>query len=528
MVQDQQVIRAVSRILQRSERQIDREKIVRTFVDIGILPQLNNQNNQILYGRRGTGKTHVLKVLQSQLDEEEKTETVYIDSRTLGSTAQFSDPSVPIRKRCLALFRDILGPIYNALLEYIVENPTDDAEKALEAADRLQSSIIEPVKLYKEDSVKTTESKSESNDTSAGISFSGPSPSSAGLTANYMSADQSSREVQKTYRVESEDKVVFPSVHSFLSESLSLADVNLYILLDEWSSIPQEIQPYLAEFLKRSVLPVRRAILKIATLEYRSRFSEPGHDTILGFELGADVATAPDLDDYYVYDRNPEQITNIFADIVYRHLTVDLPDGYLRENYAVSSGGDLTSRMFTQRKTFKELARAAEGVARDLINIFNNAFFNSHKRGRSTMDQKSVIEASRQWFEQDKAQDLDEKMQDVLRRIVDEVIGNKNARSFLLPQRLKEHPMVQKLFDVRVIHHMQRGYADKDNPGVRYDIYSLDYGTYVDLIGTSKEPQIELFNEDRNLEGEHGDIVVPFDDKRSIRRIILDDDVLNQ
>jgi hypothetical protein len=32
----------------------------------------------------------------------------------------------------------------------------------------------------------------------------------------------------------------------------------------------------------------------------------------------------------------------------------------------------------------------------------------------------------------------------------------------------------------------------KDNPGVRYNIYSIDYGTYVDLIGTSKEPQLEL------------------------------------
>lgn len=520
MIQDQHIVKAVSRILQRSERQVDREKIVRTFVDIGILPQLNNLNNQILYGRRGTGKTHVLKVLKSRLEQEENVATVYIDSRTLGSTAQFSDPTVPLEKRCLALFRDILSPIYNALLEYIVEHPSEHAEEALEAADQLQSSIVEPVKLYEEDSVKTTTSESQDSEASGGVTFS--EPSSTNISAKYRSADRTSQEIEKTYRVKSEDKVVFPSVHSFLTESLQLADVTLYILLDEWSSIPQDIQPYLAEFLKRSVLPVQRAVLKIATLEYRSRFSETENDTLVGFELGADVATAPDLDDYYVYDRNPEQITSIFADIIFRHLTVDLPENYLQEEYRVSSGEDLASRMFTQRKTFKELARAAEGVARDLINIFNNAFFNSHKRGRDTIDQKAVIEASRQWFEQDKAQDLDDKMQGVLRRIVDEVIGDKNARSFLLPQSLKKHPMIQKLFDVRVLHHMQRGYADKDNPGARYNIYSLDYGTYVDLIGTSKEPQIDLF------EGQTVDenVVVPFDDKRSIRRIILDEEIL--
>ena len=72
MVQDSLVAQAVSRIRQRSERQEDLQKLLGTFVDVGILPQLNNQNNQILYGRRGTGKTHVLKVLGSRLEDNER------------------------------------------------------------------------------------------------------------------------------------------------------------------------------------------------------------------------------------------------------------------------------------------------------------------------------------------------------------------------------------------------------------------------------------------------------------------------
>lgn len=81
--------------------------------------------------------------------------------------------------------------------------------------------------------------------------------------------------------------------------------------------------------------------------------------------------------------------------------------------------------------------------------------------------------------------------------------------------------MVQKLFDARILHQMQRGYADKDNPGIRYNIYTLDYGTYVDLIGTSKQPQMDLLDDSEDV-----DIVVPFDDKRSIRRIILNEEIL--
>ena len=49
------------------------------------------------------------------------------------------------------------------------------------------------------------------------------------------------------------------------------------------------------------------------------------------------------------------------------------------------------------------------------------------------------------------------------------------------------------------------------------NIYAIDYGAYVDLIGTSKEPELG-FSPGR----EGGDIIVPFDDKRSIRRIVLD------
>lgn len=70
---------------------------------------------------------------------------------------------------------------------------------------------------------------------------------------------------------------------------------------------------------------------------------------------------------------------------------------------------------------------------------------------------------------------------------------------------------------------MQRGYADKDRPGVRYNIYTLDYGTYVDLMNTSRKPELGF----DSLDGDQPDYVVPFDDKRSIRRIILTADILN-
>jgi len=507
--------------MQRAERQSDPQKIIATFVDIGVLPQLNNRNNQIMYGRRGTGKTHVLKVLGTLLSGDKRATLVYIDSRTLGSTSQFSDTTIPLKIRCLALFRDILIPISNALLEHIVELPSKDAERALDAHTNLIQSITEPKKFLREDTIATTQSMSNGEKSSLGAQLDTKGAVSLNLGTAVESG--SKQEVTTSYKVESEDKVFFPDLYSTLSNTIKLADTHLYILIDEWASFPLDIQPYLAEFLKRGLLPIQEATLKIAALEYRSQFSLATNRQLIGFELGADISVALDLDDYFVFDRNPEEIIKAYSEVLYNHMKIELPDRYLSDKYNVKSGGDLISRIFTERATFTELARAAEGVIRDLMYIFNHAFFDAHRRGRDSMDRKAIIEAGRKWFEQDKANQLDESMQLVLRRIVDEVIGHKKARSFLLPRTLEKHPMVQRLFDARVIHHMRRGYADKDNPGVRYNIYTLDYGTYVDLIGTSKQPLLSLDASSQDPI----DIAVPFDDKRSIRRIILSEKIFD-
>jgi len=189
--------------------------------------------------------------------------------------------------------------------------------------------------------------------------------------------------------------------------------------------------------------------------------------------------------------------------------------------HRVADGRQLASRLFTERATCIELARAAEGVVRDLINIFTQSFFHAARRSRDSIDRQAVLESARQWFEQDKAQHLDSHLESVLRIIVDEVIGRKKARSFLLPRSLEKHSTIQRLVDSRILHLMKRGYADKANPGLRYNVYTIDYGAYVDLLNTSKQPQIDLFEGDVDE-----DQVVPFDDRRAIRRIILSEDIL--
>lgn len=521
-LRDLTFMKAVSGILQRSERQQDLQKVINSFVDVGILPQISNYNNQIIFGRRGTGKTHILRVLASQLSETSSNAVLYIDARTLGSTSQFSDQAVPLKQRCLSLFRDILGEIYNLLLNHIVNNPTDSAEASLESLDQLGKIMTEPVSRYSIESVTSRSLDKLSAQYSIGVTLS--TESGIGLTGK--DEDQKSLEEEKTtsYRVAQDDKVIFPALHSLLQSVLKTAKAKLHILLDEWSSIPVDIQPYLAEFLKRSFLANPDVVIKIASLEYRSNFGERLRaGQMLGFEVGSDISTALDIDEYYVYDKNPDLVTTLFAQMLYMHLKSDLPDQYLETRYGIYSGSGIASECFSNQHVFKELVRASEGVARDLINIFTGSFFATQRKGKRHIDKATIVEVSRQWFEQDKAKNLDSELHDVLGKIIREVVAEGRARSFFLPLDLEKHHLIQRLFDARVLHLTKRGVNDRRNPGTRYNIYSLDYGTYVDLMSTEKAPHVGI----EEIKGEiPRGFAVPFDDNRALKLILLPRQIL--
>lgn len=319
MLDDQELMKATARIVQRAERHADIEKIVTTYVEIGLLPQLNNPNHQIFYGRRGTGKTHLLKVLESELSKELQHTIVYIDCRTLGSTSQFSNPDLSMNRRCLALFRDVLLSVCEKFLEHIVERPNSNSDKAFEKLDELNRIVSTPIQSIVPERVITQSSQSKQINSALSTELSlFPNRSIVNASANREKKITESKDTE--YSIASEDKIIFPELNKVLSDFLRFADVRLFLLIDEWADLPRDIQPYLAEFLKRGVLSAQAATVKISALEYRCQFSHRNKHHNIGFELGADISTATDLDDYFVFDRNQEQILEKYSDILFKHL----------------------------------------------------------------------------------------------------------------------------------------------------------------------------------------------------------------
>lgn len=452
-LQSAELLRAVGKILDRSEK-LDDAKTISTYVDIGIRDKLSNENNQIIYGRRGTGKTHVLRLIGQYFAKQGDGLYSYIDARALGSSPQFRNIDLPIDHRCLSLFRDLFGVVEHDLLKYCSTNLHGTQQNA--ALERLQELSTAITGERKRKASVSSEKKEDKKQT-------------------------------ETYDIVESNKISFPDLYRPLEQILSNSNTRLFILLDEWSEVPSDIQPFLAEFLKRTIIPNRHATLKISALENNSVFSVRENNRIVGLELGADISTV-DLDDYFIFGRNKERIMRFYSNVLYKHIDNCLAPDSLAFPWNITTPEQLVSNLFHDSSNLEELSLAAEGVVRDLIRIFVGSYYEARNANKGFIDKNFVRYAANNWFNQDKLNSLQSDAKNGLTRISDLLLKRKRRR-FGINTDLAAHPVIQELLAARVIHLLERGHVTSLNPGVRYNVYNLDYGTYVRFIDTQHEPR---------------------------------------
>lgn len=232
----------------------------------------------------------------------------------------------------------------------------------------------------------------------------------------------------------------------------------------------------------------------------------------VGLELGADAGGDVNLDDFMVFDNDAERAKAFFADLLFKHYraTDELPT-----NEGPQNPSAFISETFTQVTAFEEFVRAVEGVPRDAVYLASTVARRAYGRLIGVQD---VRASARDWYTRDKSTVLksDEALGDLLHWIIEEVIAHRRAHAFLLTSH-QRFPLIETLFNSRLLHVLKKNISSNENPGARYDVYKLDYGCYVDLITSSRAPAGLLPADD---DAEYVD--VPPDDYRSIRRAILD------
>jgi len=508
--------RALNQIPKRAEKQ-EGPQLHESFVDSGIADVLDTVDHQVLYGRRGTGKTHALAYLAAEASGRGDI-ALMIDLRAVGSPDGVLDPaSATTADRAGRLLVDLLTQVHEALLDALLAEALVDDEVLLADADELLSAISsvrvsgEVTTTHEDEDVATRKQGWFARLTAYGLS--------GGVRGEQSKGGRSL--VRETRSGHERLSLNFGHVARVLGRlATGLGGRRVWLLLDEWSSVPRDLQPYLAEFLLRCVLPLQRFTVKITAVEQQTNFRAVIGGRAVGIELGADMGAHINLDDFLVYEGNEERSRDFFRRLFLKQLQSVVGAGQQPELIGLRDPDDVVRLGFTDDRAFDELVRAAEGVPRDALYIAAKA---ASRAGQARLSLSGIRAAAQSWYLTDKSAPLSsrEEAERLLAWIVDRVIREKRARAFLVNHACSRDPLLQMLFDARVLHIVRRGYSAQDHPGERYDVWSIDYGAYVDLLQTRHSPVGALAIGAAGDE-DHVGIDVPRQDLRAIRRAILD------
>lgn len=165
----------LARVARRAEMN-DPRTLARTFVEIPEISfGIRTIDHQVIYGRRGSGKTHAFNHLSVELGSSGDL-PIYLDLRRIGSNAGlYADDFADLPQRASRLLIDVLAALHSHLLQAAIEEPR--CEGMLEHLDALADASTR----IKVDGSVTSEEESEGSvsaergtETAIGLTGSGP------------------------------------------------------------------------------------------------------------------------------------------------------------------------------------------------------------------------------------------------------------------------------------------------------------------------------------------------------------------
>ncbi|MFI1503848.1 hypothetical protein [Streptomyces sp. NPDC020597] len=425
---------------------------------------------------------------------------IYLDLRQVGSnTGLYSDDSESISLRGTTLLVDILEGIHGELLSKAIED--ERFEGILHVLDDFVDASTQ-VKV--KGPVTETEENEKGNSQESGhgahlkVSQKG---FDAGIEASAKtSTNRANKRSRQVSGIET-PRVVFGQLRSAAEKITDqLHPRRIWVLLDEWTSIPISLQPILADMLRRTIFPLRGWVVKVGAIERRSMFYQPmAHGTdYLGLEPSADTGASLNLDEHLQEGEAGPEARAFFAELIYRHLEV-----LLEEHNKGTPYGDHNAliRDLCAPGAFEELVRAAEGVPRDAIQLLGKA---ARCAGRNRIQRAHVRKAAMKHFTTDKEVTVTQNQSawTLWRRIQKSVVLDGRSRLFLVKRRNDTPASLLDLHDARLIHLIRPALTVRGRSGDLYDGYCVDYGSYVNLL---EEAEIDAAWDVRNSPWRYSD-----------------------
>lgn len=437
------------------------------FVDTrNFLSRLGLRQNHVVYGRRGSGKTTLVRASINSSSHLR----IYID---LENFKDITFPNILIRV-LLEMYHSIEAEISECYPWFRFSVKASSVRRKVHKARKLLETYLHDPDLETRD-VNTKESY--------GVG------ASANVTGQAISGEAHSKTARSTEvkRTITTDKLDFlrkelPYYKELINTTSSLLnDRPIFLVLDDFYFVNKETQPDLIDYFHRLTKDTA-LYLKVATIKHRSKLYRRTGDSIIGVEPTHDVQ---DIDMDYTLN-NFDELQAFMRQLL--------------EKAIEQSGAQLSFDDIFSGEGFSQLCLGSGGVPRDFLSLFillSNKFLMQCK-AVSKVEVTDIaitnLNNKRDSMKKDSGNE-DAILEDYLLKIKKYVYNDNRTNAFLiskeeLSSNAQMRQAIRELVDLRLLHLIDDNISKAPSDGLRYEAYILDIALY-DNSRPRKFEQIE-------------------------------------
>jgi len=481
------------------------EEGVKRFVEpaSGTLRRASLKRHHIVFGRRGSGKTSLLRKAAADLTVDRRP-IAFVDLEPFKGHS-YPDVLISVLIASFTRFQEWLNTaavhsatktsFWNRLFGAKPKRPSFNREQAAALAGTLGQLARELDTVLKQaDNAElqrvTRRDQERARERHAGLGISAAGSASvgvtAGVTAGATDTTRAGDETQEVYR-RSKIDLLHSRVMEYrdiLRTLTAFGEGPSFLFLDDLYHIRRADQAQVLDYFHR-IAKGNNLWLKIGTIQHRSRWYVHG-DPPIGLKLGDD-ADKIDLD----LTLEKYSLTKGFLTTILKNLVQECSAPLI---------GD-----FVTPGALDRLVLASGGVARDFLGVFRRSISearerlerdSSHYRGPKIGAEDVNVAAGKygdvklEEFSRDTQEDQG-RLEEAFARIRVFCILKANANCFLLDQdaRGTDIDLIQELVDLRLVHRVRTGVTVSGRIGKRYNAYMLDVSQYT---GSRKRRQLEM------------------------------------
>jgi hypothetical protein len=511
----QELLGVLSSLAGRAEQQMKKSgNPLDTYVQPVDFLSLKGRSFHIVYGRNGTGKTHLFEAFYKSCEasyHDYNVLPVFIDMRKMELGPGLA--SVDLDQLLLQFYRQFIGRIIRRLEEFAEKTiiPTAleqmSGGKAADRKKRIRSTItnlnsnlsLQNIEERLSKYVRTVQrerksSRSASMHAGASADVSGDSINANANAGIKVRLDKSSQN-KETLELIYEGLAVIPheKIRAGLEQLVELCGAaSIVVLVDEWSALNLGVQPLLAEMIRKALGDAECIVLKIAGLRFytRTSFTIEGSPP-LGLQPTVHIFELADLDSLFNCDGDLSFVSAFLAEVVRKHASSDL--GALRGWTSKQFQDYLCGSVFENAESYREMVRASEGNPRDFLATLTQCCATLAYDQEARITRKQVTAAAIKHFD-GKAQNIpaDEPARHLFNRVFERVVKNRSKLFLITSDKALADAHIQTLWHFRFIHLVCPSYpvVNQDGQLTEYAIYSMDYGKLVSLRANKATEEI--------------------------------------